>query len=101
MLSGGAASTHNIMPWFLLTALNVCASVNLVGMRRQGFSTDDIKIVKWVFVTFNRPGLTKPSRIAALREREEEPLVRMYIDFIEASDRPIAPSRGKASRGTS
>lgn len=100
MLSGAVALTLDMPPFFMLTAFNVCGSINLIGMRRAGMPAGDINLVKWVYRTMYRNGVTPKHAIETLRQRAEHPLVREYIEFIETSKRNICPARGKATRGT-
>ena len=101
MLAGGCASTRDVLPWFVLTAYNVAASVNLVGMRRQGLTADDIATVRWVFKILNRRGLSIPSAIEEIRQRAEEghdPVLNRFTEFFDRSERPICTAFQNRSR---
>jgi len=100
MLSGTVGLSLDLPPFFMLTAGNLAGSINLVGLRRSGMPSDDIDVVKWVYRTIYRPGVTPKKALETLRERAEHPLVREYIEFIETSKRGICPARGKRIRGT-
>ena len=101
MLAGGCATTRDVLPWFVLTAYNVAPSVNLVGMRRQGLTADDIATVRWVFKTINRRGLSIPSAIDEIRQRAgeaDDPVVHRFTEFFDRSERPICTAFQKRSR---
>jgi UDP-N-acetylglucosamine acyltransferase len=100
MLSGATAMTKDVLPYCLLTALNICGSLNLVGMRRSGMPSEDIDAYKWAFRAIYRYGHSPRQCLEALRERQDEPPVAEYIEFIESSARGICSSRGSAARGT-
>ncbi len=100
MLSGTVGLSLDLPPRFMLTGGNIAGSVNLIGMRRGGMSSEQIDTVKWVHRTMYRTGVSPKAAIELLREREDDPLVREYIAFIETSKRGICPARGKAIRGT-
>ncbi|MEE2682218.1 MAG: acyl-ACP--UDP-N-acetylglucosamine O-acyltransferase [Planctomycetota bacterium] len=101
MLSGGAATTHDVLPWFVITATNIAASVNLVGMRRLGMSAEEIAMVRWVFKIINRRGLSVPTAIDEIRQRATEtrdPVLQRITDFLDRSERPICTAFHSRSR---
>ena len=101
MLAGGCATTRDVLPWFVVTAYNVAASINLVGMRRQGLTADEIANVRWVFKTINRRGLSIPSAIDEIRQRAEEnsdQVLNRITEFLDRSERPICTAFQKRSR---
>ena len=48
-LSGGVATQLDVPPWFTLTSIGVCGSINIIGMRRSGMTTEEITTRKSVF----------------------------------------------------
>ena len=78
-----------------------CASINVVGMRRQGLTADEIASVRWVFKTINRRGLSIPSAIDEIRQRAEEntdQILPRFTEFLDRSERPICTAFQKRSR---
>lgn len=100
MLSGTMGMSLDLPPFFMLTAGNVAGSINLIGLRRSGMPSEDIDMVKWVYRTLYRDGMSIKKATEALRERADHPLVCEYIEFIESSKRGICLAHGKAIRGT-
>jgi UDP-N-acetylglucosamine acyltransferase len=99
MLSGAMGVGGDLPPWFTLTGNNVCGAINIVGLRRNGFSREQIDDVRWVYRTLYRSGLMIKHALERLREREESAVVREYIEFIEAAgQRPICQAKGKTAR---
>ena len=101
MLSGAVGTTRDVLPWFTVTATNVAASLNLVGMRRQGLSSDEIDSVRWVFKTINRRGLSLPAAIEEVRIRHnggEQPVLGRLLKFLETAERPICTAFNRAAR---
>ncbi len=102
MLSGTFGIVQDLPPWFMLTGFNIAGSINLVGLRRSGASRDDIENVRWVYKTLYRRGLSLQSALGEMRarlERDEQPLIGEYIEFISTSKRGICRGVGKAARG--
>jgi len=100
MLGGGLAASSDVAPWFTLTGINICATVNLIGLRRSGATLEMIEDVRWAHQIICRRGLSLKSMMDTLRERENHPVIREYIEFIESSKRGVSAGRPKASRGT-
>jgi UDP-N-acetylglucosamine acyltransferase len=98
MLTGSAGATRDLPPFFMLTGINVAGSLNMVGMRRQGLSHEQIEDVRWVYKTLYRRKLSPPTALEALRERADSPMVAEYIAFIESSKRGLTRGHGHPKR---
>lgn len=99
MLSGSMALTVDLPPYFMLTGTNVAGSINLVGLRRSGMSTEQIDDVRWVYRTLCREGLLVKTALEVLRAKADNPIIAEYVEFVENSKRGICTARAKASRG--
>lgn len=89
MLSGCAALSRDLPPFFTLTGLNLAGSVNLVGMRRSGMPRAEIDDVRWCYRTLYRRKLTPRQAVEALSERAERPRVAEILEFVRTSERGI------------
>ena len=101
MIGGGAGTALDVPPWFLLTTISTCSSVNLIGMQRSGMSPESITSRKDVFKTLYRERRSLKGAIEVLRSRMDDPVVAEYVEFIESSDRGICrgPQRKHARSG--
>ncbi len=95
MLSGLAGTALDVMPWFMVTRLNVAGSFNVIGLKRHGFSREEIHTVRWVYRQFCREGLTVGEATERLEERRGDRIVDDYLRFIEESNRPICTMKGR------
>lgn len=95
MVQGNAGVTQDVIPFGLVTGINVCANVNIIGMRRSGMSSAEIDLVRWIHRTVCRRGLLIANALEVLRERSDQPLVAEYIDFIERAKRGVCPGRSR------
>jgi len=100
MLTGLAACSQDLPPFFMLTAANFAGALNLVGMRRAGLTSEEIDDVRWAQRTLYRSGRSMRNAQSILSERADRPRVRELIDFIGAAKRPICHGRGSTLRGT-
>lgn len=95
MISGGTAISLDLMPHFMVTANNFAGSLNLVGLRRKGATLAQIEAVRWVYKTICRDGLGIRIAVERLRERADDPIVAMYLDFIAKSKRGLVTRHGR------
>ncbi len=97
MISGGGMVNQDIIPY--VTAQGDRArpvSLNLVGMKRNGFTREQIRAVKHVFKTLFFRGLLLKDAVARLRGENLPPEAALILDFVESSKRGIARPRRNA-----
>ena len=99
-VSGAVGLGLDVPPWFMATANNLVASVNLVGLRRSGASRESIDAVRWAFRTIYRSGWTPQQAIPLLEARFAEPAVAECVEFMRATKRGICHGIGRSGRGT-
>ncbi len=99
MLSGVSGTSLDVPPWFMVTAINICGSLNLVGMRRSGMARADIDRVRWVFRQVSLGG-TRAGLIRRLESRSDEAMIATYLKWFSAAVRGWCTTRGRKSRGT-
>lgn len=91
LLSGCSTTTKDIPPFILQQGINVVAGVNVVGMRRAGFTSAQIQNVRETFRLLYRKGLPLP---AAMERVEQElpaaPEIAELLSFIRQSVRGIS-----------
>lgn len=94
-LSGSGGSALDVMPWFTVTLLNVAGSFNIIGLRRHGFTSEQIDTVRWVYRLFCRSGLPVATAKERLAERAGDPIIDEYLAFISKSSRALCTMRGR------
>ena len=100
MVSGCAVVTLDIPPFCLAYGRHTLAGINIIGMRRNGYSQPDIQAVRTAYKEILRDGMPRTEAVEILRERGKlhAPLLDI-ADFIETSKRGIAV--GERKRGAS
>ena len=64
--------------------------VNSEGLKRRGFSADDIRHIRDAYRVIYRSGLKRDEALSSLRERlDEQPAIRAMIDSAERSERGL------------
>ena len=90
MVGGNTRVNSDLPPFFLYSEFNVAAKgVNLVGLRRAGFSAQEIDIVKSCYCVLYRSGLKKLDACLQL-DSMNHPIAEHVAKFVRASRRGIA-----------
>ena len=82
---GGSKFSKDIPPYTMAAERNSVAGLNIVGLRRAGFSPPQRTEIKEAFALIYRHGLNVTQALAAARERVWGPEAQAFFDFIEAA----------------
>lgn len=95
MLSGLSALTMDLPPYCILsnTDTNNVTGLNVVGMRRAGFSPEERLEIKRVYREFYTSQLLMSDAIVALQQMTWSPKAQAFVDFLAGSKRGIAKPR--------
>lgn len=98
MLSGGSAVSVDVPPFCIASGRNVMVGINLVGLRRAGFTREVVTKVREAYRAAFRAGLTRPEMIRTLESlgRDCPPVMEMAKFVAEA--RKVCPSLERAGR---
>lgn len=68
MIGGNSKITQDVLPYFITDGVpGVVRGLNLVGLKRAGFETEDVKALKAAFRTLFREGLPLAEALSRLR----------------------------------
>ncbi len=100
MLSGGSVVSMDIPPFVIAEGRNgAVKNLNLIGMKRNGFTVDKLRVMKNLFKIFFRSGLNVSQAIEKIRsELELIPEVMEFIEFVESSKRGVLHGRDTGRR---
>ena len=94
MFQGNTAIGKDVPPFMLCRRVNEVAGVNIIGLRRAGFSADARKEVRQAYKILYRQGLSLPRALERLRNGDFGPEVQEIIDFVNDSRRGICLTAG-------
>ncbi|MDU1889867.1 MAG: acyl-ACP--UDP-N-acetylglucosamine O-acyltransferase [Dysgonomonas sp.] len=91
MIQGGTRLGKDIPPYIIAGREPVCYSgVNLVGLRRNGFSNEKINEIQEIYRTIYQAGYNFSDAVNKIeKEFEETTEMRFIVDFIKSSPRGI------------
>ena len=94
MMQGGTAVSQDLPPFCVAHEVNVLVGLNIVGMRRAGFtSAERLEIKKLYHLLVRGSGLMR-ERIAQARKEFTSERARLFIDFVATSKRGICSEAG-------
>lgn len=91
MIQGGTRLGKDIPPYIIAGREPVCYSgVNLVGLRRSGYSNEKINEIQEIYRTIYQAGFNFSDAINKIeKDFEETPEMRLIVDFVKNSPRGI------------
>jgi UDP-N-acetylglucosamine acyltransferase len=90
MVAGNVRVNSDLPPFFLYSDFNVAAKgLNLVGLRRSGFSAAQIASIKKSYQILYRSGLKLKDALARIEQEVATPEALELVEFVRASDRGI------------
>jgi UDP-N-acetylglucosamine acyltransferase len=100
---GASAFSKDIPPYTMAAERNGVAGLNIVGMRRAGFSAEQRAEIKEAFALLYRRGMNVTQALAAARERAWGPEAQAFFEFVEAGKKRgfCAFLAGRKNRGGS
>lgn len=90
MIQGGMSVAADIPPFVMAANTPIKYSgLNVIGLRRRGFSNDDIQILKDAYKMFYFSGLNTTDAKNELDEKFDNQYVNKIVEFLNASKRSI------------
>ena len=96
MVQGGSGCSKDIPPYVIGGRHPVIyAGLNIVGLRRRGFSSETIEAIHNAYRIIYQNGLNVSQALAALKEDpiSQKPEVQYIINFVETSERGIITTK--------
>lgn len=94
MIGGGTRVNLDAPPYFLYTGFDITPNgLNLVGLRRAGFTAKDVAPLKLAYRLLYRSRLKQEDALARIAAETDSPHTRHLIEFVRASRRGICHAR--------
>ncbi len=95
MLAGLSRITQDIPPYMMADQFGTIVAINLVGLKRAGFNSEERNEIKEAFRILYREGRTQSKALEILTQKQNTPVLAPLIEFLsETSLRGI--SKGAA-----
>ena len=98
MVGGNTRVNADLPPYFLYSEFNVAAKgLNTVGLKRAGFSLDEIRKLKAAYRLLYRSGLKQQEALTQIKAELSSPHTLHLVEFVRRSKRGICgASKGEA-----
>jgi UDP-N-acetylglucosamine acyltransferase len=84
MVHGVVAVIMDVPPYFTVGNLGLCAGINVVGLRRAGFTSEQRQDVQHAFRTLYHSGMTFQKALDKLAETVTTDAGRRIVEFLRA-----------------
>jgi UDP-N-acetylglucosamine acyltransferase len=96
MIGGNTRVNSDVPPFFLYSDFNVAAKgLNIVGLRRAGFSTSEMRTLKVAYKLLYRAGLKQEEALLRIENDIPSEHTRHLVSFIRRSERGICGSSNR------
>ena len=95
MIGGFTGVNKDVPPYMLVRGPSAIRGVNLVGLRRGGFSREIIREIKDAYKTLYLSGKTQKEALSIIKSSSSSKEVSNFVSFIENSKRGICVVRFK------
>ena len=90
MIGGNTRVNSDVPPYFLYSDFNIAAKgLNLVGLKRAGFSLEEVRKLKEAYRILYRAGLKLEDALAKIEAEVPSEHTGHLVSFIRASKRGI------------
>jgi UDP-N-acetylglucosamine acyltransferase len=96
IMQGGSAISQDLPPFTVARGDNGICGLNVVGLRRAGFSAAERLELKRLYRALFRQGVNLREAAAAARENFSSPAARVMLEFIATAKRGVCAARGLA-----
>ena len=96
MVGGNTRVNSDLPPFFLYSDFNVAPKgLNIVGLKRAGFSLGEIRNLKSAYRILYREGLKQEDALRRIEEELPGEYARHLVDFVRRSKRGICRPKGR------
>jgi len=97
LMRGGAAISKDLPPFTIATGENLICGLNSVGLRRNGFTTEQRMELKRLYHRLFRRTEAFSAALAQARSEFHSPGSVQLLEFVSASKRGVCADRGSSS----
>ena len=95
MMRGGAAISQDLPPFTLARGENCLCGLNIVGLRRSGFTPAERLELKRLYHTLFRKGMNLSRSLPAAQKEFLSPASRTLLEFVATARRGVCRATGR------
>ena len=89
IMQGGAGIGQDLPPFTIATGINTICGLNVIGLRRAGFSADERLELKMLYRDLFRGGKNFREALAAAQKKYFSPGAKTLLEFVAAAKRGV------------
>jgi UDP-N-acetylglucosamine acyltransferase len=97
MMQGGAGIGQDLPPFTIAHGINRICGLNVVGLRRAGFTAEQRIELKRLYHLLFRSGKNLRAAIEAARENFNSPAAKIMLNFVAEAKRGVCTDAGRAA----
>jgi UDP-N-acetylglucosamine acyltransferase len=97
MMQGGSAISQDLPPFTMLSQGNLMCGLNVVGLRRAGFTAEQRLELKRLYHLLFREGKNLREALAEARKNSTSAPAKALLDFIAEAKRGVCTDTGRAA----
>jgi UDP-N-acetylglucosamine acyltransferase len=101
LMQGGSAISKDLPPFTVARGDNGICGLNVIGLRRAGFSAEERLELKKLYHTLFRSGRRFSEAVSAAREKFSSPGAKVMLEFVATAKRGVCADHGAARGGES
>jgi len=98
IMQGGSAVSQDLPPFTIVRGVNILSGMNIIGLRRAGFSADERLELKRLYHALFRSGKNFSEAVADARKKFSSPGAQIMLEFVSSTKRGVCAHAG-AARG--
>lgn len=98
LMQGGSAISKDLPPFTIARGDNGICGLNVVGLRRAGFSNRERLELKRIYQMVLRNGMKMSEALEAARRQFDSPAARLFFEFVASSKRGVLRSERASAR---
>jgi len=98
MMQGGSAIGQDLPPFTIAMNVNTLCGLNIIGLRRAGFSAEQRLELKRLYKFLFRSGKNVRAAVAAAQEKFTSPGAKIMLEFMATAKRGVCSDLGAPTR---
>jgi UDP-N-acetylglucosamine acyltransferase len=99
MMQGGSAASKDVPPFTIAHGLNGICGLNVVGLRRAGYSAEERLELKRLYRLMFRSAKLFRKALAEAQNKFSSPGAKLFLEFAAATKRGLCADTGSRIRG--
>ena len=98
LMQGGAAISQDLPPFTIATGINTICGLNVIGLRRAGFTPEQRLALKTAYRMLFRSGKNRRAAVAEAQSRFADGPARTLVDFVATTKRGVCSDVSRAEK---